>query len=101
MLPSKIKELLVALLLLLPSPSLARIPLIPPPEYDYPYDGVVHVEVVDRDNIQRECGGPPNIAGCAWVDNDICYVIIAGKTLRASVEDILRHEIAHCNGWEH
>jgi hypothetical protein len=77
------------------------IPLLPPPDFDFPFPGETFVSIIERAHVQPECGGAANVAGCAWTDGETCWIVIAGETLRASLVDILRHEIAHCNGWEH
>ena len=82
-------------------------PLTPPQRFDRPYDGTVIVMTVDRANVWAECSDDGrhevrrDAAGCAWVEDEVCYVYLAGKTRRAPRGDILRHEIAHCNGWSH
>ncbi len=80
-------------------------PLSAPERFDRPYDGAVIVMTVDRSNVWAECSDDgrhkvrKDAAGCAWVEDETCFVYLAGKTRRAPLDDILRHEIAHCNGW--
>lgn len=84
----------------------AGTPLLPPSEYDHPYPGDVQINLMDSQFVGKECrawSGQPapfDAAGCAWVaDDDTCVVVLAGRTRKAPIADILRHEIAHCNGW--
>jgi hypothetical protein len=85
----------------------AGTPLLPPAEYDHPYAGTVDLYLVDGSNTWAECrryggmkGIPFKVGGCAWVAEDgTCVVFVAMRSKRAPVEDIIRHEVAHCNGW--
>lgn len=86
----------------------AATPLEPPERFDHPYPGDVQINLMDSRFVGRECrewsGGPApsDAAGCAWVADDsarTCVVVIAARTKKAPIADIIRHEIAHCNGW--
>jgi hypothetical protein len=85
--------------------SAAGTPLDPPAEYNHPYTGELTVHLIDRANVWRECSenGRHKVrrdaAGCAELDGDTCTVYLAKRTRRAPLDAILRHEIAHCNGW--
>ena len=85
----------------------AGTPLKPPKEYDYPFNGVIKLIKVNRDNVWEECSHSGkyrmrrDVAGCARVEGNTCIIHIAMLTKRAHVYDIFRHEQAHCNGWKH
>lgn len=87
------------------APAFAGTPLIPPAEYDHPYAGELTIHKIDRANVWAECsqnGAQPmrkDAAGCAFVGDGECTIYLAMRTQRAPVKAILRHEIAHCNGW--
>lgn len=84
--------------------------LIPPVQYDHPYDGPGELTVVQassQDEVRRLCPNavwpPAGAYGCQMMTSSGCYVVIAPETDMKRVgltKDItLRHEIAHCNGW--
>jgi hypothetical protein len=80
---------------------------ISPAEFVHPYPGQLEIVQVDRNNVWKECSAdgyfptPPDVAGCAQEHEGTCLIFIAAKTKRAPIDAILRHEIAHCNGWKH
>jgi hypothetical protein len=86
---------------------LAERPLVPPAKYDFPYPGPVEIYQVDRENVWHECseGGrfkfDRDVAGCQWFRGKTCIIIAAMHSPRAGYKAILRHEMAHCNGWKH
>jgi hypothetical protein len=78
----------------------------PPPEFDKPFDGELIIERLSREEIQKVC--PPGMLACAWTtpnNKDVpCIVMIPDddflkKRGGMQYEEILRHEIGHCNGW--
>jgi len=90
--------------------------LLPPVEYDHPYSG--DLLIIDdvkwqtlRDNcgpIYRDAPGAAFLSGCAHVYPGKCVILIAeqrtistmaGAHPSWSYDNILRHEIGHCNGW--
>ena len=87
----------------------------PPSEYNRPYTGNLTIERVDDPAALLKSGRCPNSKnpiGCAGWAKDLswCRVYIVSdayikkhsdrmKILGASYESILRHEMAHCNGW--
>jgi penicillin-binding protein-related factor A (putative recombinase) len=87
--------------------SAAAIPLEPPAKYVHPYPGPLEIVRVDHWNVWKECSAdgyfptPQDVAGCAQVHQGECLIFIAMKTKRAPIDAILRHELAHCNGWKH
>jgi hypothetical protein len=82
-------------------------PLIPPPEYDHPFTGVLTVtRVSGRVNMDQICRKPRAI-GCAsyytvggcriWVLDD--YGLEHQLVSPVTYLQVYRHEVAHCNGW--
>jgi len=84
---------------------------MPPPEFDYPYKGEL---TVTRDSDEfptlRQCRPPGMILGCARVTipfeggpSRTCSIWIAPDSFLeifgTNYEEMLRHELAHCNGW--
>jgi hypothetical protein len=82
-------------------------PLEPPARYDHPFAGSLTIVKFDKRSVSRECSKAfdgrkvrPDAAGCAILISDTeCVIYLATRTKRAPLADILRHEIAHCNGW--
>jgi hypothetical protein len=79
--------------------------LIPPAEYDHPFQGVVMITRLDRAALIKRCV-LPNAWGCAHHNGPSCEVtigidemLVTTTGIRVPWQDIYRHEIAHCNGW--
>lgn len=56
--------------------------------------------------IQVLCGGPVpgfSIFGCTYVGTDPCQIFMASPVQlgEEQYQAVLRHEKAHCRGWEH
>jgi hypothetical protein len=76
--------------------------ILPPPEYDRPYEGNLSEMRVDREWLDKLCPAPQPLA-CAIRTSTGCQIIIgdddilqaAGLTL----DIVRRHERAHCAGW--
>ena len=86
----------------------SSIVLAPPAEYDRPFRGDLIVIRISMQHIKEMCppfqpGVPP--VACATHDNPAtwCRVVLAHDDEFQAVgwrsDPILRHEIAHCNGW--
>src|SRR5262249_32274167 len=85
--------------------------LMPPPKYDKLYEGVLEIQhFSSAEDVQRICkslGGSGSETGCARIPNDHkqCWLFIANEDLAKhegrNYAFILRHELAHCNGWKH
>jgi hypothetical protein len=84
----------------------------PPPEFDKPYEGILAIYRMPLADVQKLCS--VNTYACSWVkhipisqigDRIACYIIIspddvlAQRGERQGYNDVLRHEIGHCNGW--
>lgn len=89
------------------APAFGGTPLEPPAEYDHPFAGETIIYEIDRSNVWKECSHAGkfkmrrDVAGCARVEDGKCIIHLAMRTKRATLDKILRHEIAHCNGWKH
>lgn len=78
--------------------------LIPPPEYDRPYTGRLEIEYVEPGEAAKLCDLGHRNRACADVGNGWCRIIFpkdTGVYSRKTLELLMRHEIAHCNGWRH
>jgi hypothetical protein len=69
----------------------------PPVRFDHPNKNVI-VKWVARGELYRYCGGDFNAVGCARPSFKPC-IIFAVHYNEWSDARLLRHEIAHCNGW--
>jgi len=88
---------------LLITPCLAQQHL-PPAEYDRPYTGKLTVEVVTLAQLLATCSTAlASSLGCAFPGPNRCRIILLDEAhIQAvgwTVELMLRHERAHCNGW--
>jgi hypothetical protein len=88
--------------------SLAILKTLPPVEYDRFYDGVeLIIKVVSElEEMPRLCPGLPayNLMGCAHAGGfNKCTIILRDdayiRSLGWTTALVLRHELAHCNGW--
>jgi hypothetical protein len=86
-------------------PSQPSQPLhLPPVEYDYPYKGKLTIERVTPEQLRARCTAATVISlGCAFPSAYSCLILLVDDaSIRArgwTRELMLRHEIAHCNGW--
>jgi hypothetical protein len=89
---------------------------LPPQEYDHPFTGILMIQRLSLDEISKICLAKHR-TGCSLVlntDNGVylnnrtgnrtaCIAIVANDAgLQAEhmqFSGVLRHEIAHCNGW--
>jgi hypothetical protein len=89
--------------------AFAQIRLLPPEEFDRPYNGeVVIKEGTDQNHLRELCKGVtflgPALA-CASVPFglNVCYIVKAPdaeiRSFGYDPEIVMRHEIGHCNGW--
>ena len=109
----------IALLLFCCSPALAGkndATWNPPPEFDHPYKGKLDTRYLPQPEVFKECsrmmlenngstkGAYPEMRGCSTqFDNyTSCIIILIDKPWKNTTpEAVLRHEIGHCNGWNH
>lgn len=78
--------------------------ILPPVEYDYPYQGELTIDTAtDTKQVQAMCNLPTPRVACSYVGRSWCRIIkISDDALRAmgwNPLHIWRHEHAHCNGW--
>jgi hypothetical protein len=79
--------------------------VLPPPEYDRPYDGrVVIIRAKSAEELRQRCGTLSYVACARWtlrpdVPKTCIIVLAANAEATAPLEIITRHERAHCNGW--
>jgi hypothetical protein len=83
----------------------ARVPLhLPPVEYDHPYKGKLTTETVTLEQLRSRCWNAIQTSlGCAYQSANSCHILLVDeekiKAAGWTVELMLRHERAHCNGW--
>ena len=92
------------------TPKAAALPprtnlILPPVEYDKPYEGnLVVQEVATIEELIATCGVPRKWAlGCATLTSWGCHVYLVPESLMKKYgwwrEAMMRHELGHCNGW--
>ena len=99
----------IAKFTLLAAAALLLTAQVPPTEYDHDYNGDLIVIRSTRAAIAEICHSPLTgdrsmTIGCAKItDYNKCTVWIAtDEQLRGfNYSLVLRHEVAHCNGWKH
>jgi hypothetical protein len=89
-------------------PALAQA-VIPPEEYDHPFEGPVAVILAkDVETVNKLCNNPRAVLGCARTlettnYGKICWIVMAAddviRGMGFTPELVKRHEIGHCNGW--
>jgi len=82
--------------------------LLPPPKYDKPYDGELEIRFFSSaEDVDQACKSAGEGAGCTRVSDDhkYCRIFLATEDLAKrrgrNYAFVLRHELAHCNGWTH
>jgi len=82
--------------------------LLPPEEFDHPFDGTVSVWIVTQDHIRRHhCPRAKFSMGvalaCSQKIAGTCYIFKVPddeiKQIGFDPDIVMRHEIGHCNGW--
>jgi hypothetical protein len=68
--------------------------IMPPPEYDHPNKNI-HIEWKLPEEVHTACHDE-HAAACAFTGVKPC-IIFAYHSYRD--QDVIRHEVAHCNGW--
>jgi hypothetical protein len=85
-------------------------PILPPEEYDHPFDGQLSTAVThDLEQLAVLCGTPA--VGCVHLPNTHglgpkeCRILMLHaddlKKYGETSYQLYRHERAHCNGWRH
>ena len=83
--------------------------VVPPAEYDHDYNGELIVLRTTRAAVAEAChsavtGDRATTLGCAKITGyNKCTVWIASDDQQRgwNYNLVLRHEVAHCNGWKH
>jgi hypothetical protein len=88
------------------TPLISRTLVVPPLEYDYPYQGTLTITRGDKDVMMGLCPKTalPITLGCARrYGPSVCHIYIAADEILNvagwAYETVRRHEIGHCNGW--
>lgn len=89
----------------------------PPARYNHPYEGKIFVRMVHPRDVPAACRAlyrrsglahrvntiRPDQLGCSvvWHDPDECSVVIIDRPSPTgrTPEELIRHELGHCNGW--
>jgi hypothetical protein len=85
-------------------PALAQL-VLPPEEYDHPYEGQMWISWKDSaEEVRAACKTPLAMGlGCAYRIPEGCVIVIARtpvlEAAGVTVTVVMRHETAHCNGW--
>jgi hypothetical protein len=81
--------------------------VLPPVEYDRPYDGDLTIKMVPTvEQLHAECNSlnpNPHTLACAYRRVNSCVIyMVEDAVMRQrgwNTGILLRHEIGHCNGW--
>jgi hypothetical protein len=97
-------EKLVAVIAAAWSAAQAQFLYLPPAEYDHPYGGELKIiRVASQIAAKAACPNIPRVFSCALVAPQKCVIFLLSdeglKELGFNPEYVLKHEIAHCNGW--
>jgi hypothetical protein len=75
--------------------------LEPPPQFTH-YNGPVIERVLPLAEARRACGRMGVWAdACSWKTRGVCHIVIPRGGPVRDLGSYRRHEVAHCNGWEH
>ena len=76
--------------------------LEPPVQYVHHYRGPVIERVLSLSEARKACAARGvHSDGCAWTSNGACHVVIPRNGPVRDRRAYRRHEVAHCNGWDH
>jgi hypothetical protein len=77
--------------------------ILPPPQYDHPYlGGKVLIHRLSDWQARRRCEmvGLGPVDGCAYIHGGRdCHVVVSTARPAQVQSTVVRHEVAHCNGW--
>lgn len=74
----------------------------PPKAYVHRYNGPVIERVLPLAEARRACAHMGVRAdACAWKSHGACHIVVPTHGPVRNLAAYRRHEIAHCNGWEH
>jgi hypothetical protein len=88
-----------------PPPPQTRYPILPPPEFDKPYDGDLTIRMLPTFEALRVACNVynPKMLACARHNEKSCIIyLVEDEVMRERGWNsglLLRHEIGHCNGW--
>jgi hypothetical protein len=88
-----------------PRPPQTQYPILPPPEYDKPYDGDLTIIMLPTfEALRAACNVyNPKMLACARHNAKSCVIyLVEDEVMRTrgwNTGLLLRHEIGHCNGW--
>lgn len=76
----------------------------PAPEFDHPYKGeLTIVTAQSAEELQKACRNVPAALGCSERWPTKCLITLAPDSIIKAhgwtMEAVIRHETAHCNGW--
>src|SRR5262249_45493207 len=84
------------------TPFLPLFVLEPPIHYAHQYNGPVIERVLPLSRARKTCAGKGVQAdACGWISNGACHLIIPSNGPVRNRSTYRRHELAHCNGWDH
>jgi hypothetical protein len=84
--------------------------LEPPVQYVHHYHGPVIERILPLSEARKACAGKGVHAyayayayayACAWTSNGACHLVIPSNGPVRNRGAYRRHELAHCNGWDH
>jgi hypothetical protein len=82
--------------------------LFPPSQYDKPYDGELEIRFFSNaEDLEQACKGVDTHTACTTVsvDHKKCWIFTETEDVIRrkgwTYAFVLRHELAHCNGWKH
>lgn len=73
--------------------------LYPPAGYDHPYRGKLVIVYESPAKIARDCGKRDCVAWTTGSRRGRCVIHV--PNVGPYVGALIRHEVGHCNGWEH
>jgi hypothetical protein len=74
----------------------------PPSAYVHRYRGHVIERVLPLAEARRVCAKMGALAdACAWTAKGVCHIVIPRNGPVHDRRAYVRHELAHCNGWDH
>jgi hypothetical protein len=83
-------------------PAMGLFVLEPPAQYNHPYGGPVIERVLPLGQARQICAQMgANADACSWKVKGKCFVVIPRDGPVPDLHAYRRHEVAHCNGWEH
>jgi hypothetical protein len=83
-------------------PPMPLFVLEPPVHYAHHYNGPVIERVLTLAEAHKACAvRGVHADACAWTSNGACHLVIPKNGPVRDRSAYRRHELAHCNGWDH